>query len=199
MPLTYDGDVLRVTAKMKVSTGQDIQNVFHMKHGGSAQEAAVEYAAVADWVEAIYSELITDFASKLTFETIDVYNITKDFVVGEEAWPSLTAGTGTGDPVAPQLSGLITFTTNTGKSQGRKYLPPFFESAATSLGEIWATTLGHMAAAAAAALLDIAIAPDTNISAGNWNQALGRFTTWIAAVVKTTFRTQRRRRTGVGS
>lgn len=192
------GDIVRITCKMS-QDGKDVQNVYHMK---AAVSAAVTYEDFLDELaqdfDDMYNLVDTRFADVLTFDTIEMYNITKDEYIGETAWPVLTVGSSLSDELPVQSSPCVLFPSDKLRSQGRKFLPPLTIGSLDDHGTIVASVLAEIAAYAAEALT-AKVGTDWAGVLGNWNPDLGRFAEWVSAVVLPEFKTQRRRYTGTGS
>lgn len=206
MPLTFDNDIVRVTAAMSLSGVSAIQNVYHLRLNGTAMEASTLHPLLCAWIETIYTEILANFPITVTFVGINSYNVTREEPIGLTDFPTIVMGTGAGDANAPQLCGLVLFGTLTGRSQGRKFFGPFAEFVHTSNGGVLAGAVAEMALAGAAALVDITNPPDSILSAGNYRYPdpehvppiTARFVPWVSCVAQNQFYTQRRRRMGVG-
>lgn len=191
------GDVLRITAKMSLAGG-DLQNVFHVFNYGAGEDNATVFAALAALVDDAYDLIADEFDTSLQFETIHIVNLTAEELVGEEAWPTLTAGLDTSGILPQQLAPLVLFSTSTLRSQGRKYLPATAYNTLTNTGVLFGTTYTSIAFWAASFLAGVT-AGSASFVFGNFNTGTGVFSTWIGAIVESIFRTQRRRVPGVGS
>lgn len=192
-------DIIRVTAKMRQGS-DDIQNVFHFKNtgiGGAEDDDVM--TNVAAWMDGVYDNIDALQGNAHTYESIDVYNVTDAAPIGEIAWPTLTVGgDSTADEYAKQVAGLIRFTTNVAKSQGRKFIGGLTEAGFDSGGLLTSAVQTALAAMASDILEEISW--DTvNLLVGNWNPTLSRFVPWVEALVNAYGATQRRRATGVGS
>lgn len=193
-----DNDVIRVTAKMsRASSLGEIQNVYHIRYDGSSVSYETLWDAVATWLDDAYGNIVDEIHPNVHFDTIEMFNVTQDEPVGEDAWPTLTAGTGASDMLPAQTSPLVLFPTNTARSQGRKFLPPVGEESQSN-GVLLAGVLTSMANYAADLLENIPVGV-WSAAVGNYNPTLARFAPWISAIVKDVLRTQRRRVAGVGT
>jgi hypothetical protein len=199
MPVNPD-DVLRVTAKMTLHSG-DIQNVYHLQNQGSAaipDETAL--SGLAQYIDSAHEELQTLIASGLTFDSIDVYNLTQDYLIGNTPWTTLEIGGdgGASDVYTPQGAALVKFLTNTARSQGRKYIGGLTEANIGGVGFLIPTAVVKLLNYASEILLPPVLSGQ-QMEIGNWNEVLSRFVGWTAGQVAAQLGTQRRRRTGVGS
>jgi hypothetical protein len=177
----------------------DVQNVYHLRldtvSGSPTNEALL--AEVATVMDTIYDTADGVISDLLTFDTIEVYNVTDDEYVGEAGWPTLTVGSNA-DITPPQCAPLVLFNTATLRSQGRKFLPPFGIGSADGDGTLTSAALTVMAAFVAEVLT-----PGGWTSYGgdfgNYRDIGGVFIEWTAGVVRDFFATQRRRYFGAGS
>lgn len=191
-------DIIRVIAKMSFAGG-DVQNVWHVKLDtvpGTPTNPTLlgDLAAVMD---DIYDFIDSSTADEITFDTIEAYNLTRDEYVGESAWPTLTVG-GATSSAPPQLAPLLLFSTDTLKSQGRKFLPPTGTLTIESDGTLVSSYLSLMAAFAAEVLTPggwVAYGGDF----GNFREIGSVFIPYVASIVRDFFATQRRRYEGRGS
>jgi hypothetical protein len=194
-----DGNILRVVCKMSYGVN-DIQNTFHFKYSGLSQNPLVVGADIEDFMDAAYDELDDMYTNLMTFDSITIYNVSKDEFISDNAWPSLTAGTGTGGQTLPtQSAPLVLFPSDTIRSQGRKYLPPVMETLSDEAGTLTASAITAIAAWAADMLAGAVVGAGGYITAGNWNDDLARFAQWVSSSIQNIIRTQRRRVRGVGS
>jgi hypothetical protein len=202
MGIVYDGDIIRVTANMSWNAGADqVVNTYHTKanlFSGNYSDASV-HTAIADALDTAYTALNTWISSAVTYDSIETWNLTQDRPMGVTAWPTLTTGDATGEMYAAQCAPLLLMYTLAPRSQGRKYLPPTTESFVSLGGTLNAAILAGIAAFGAALLDGWEITPLNAGAWGNWNKVLVRFAEWVAGVVETRLRTQRRRVEGVGT
>ncbi|MCK5565988.1 MAG: hypothetical protein KAJ07_12140, partial [Planctomycetes bacterium] len=153
---------------------------------------------LADHLDDAYAHINQAMPLALTFDSINLYNLTAERFMGEQAWPVLTAGTLASDTsLPPQTAALVRFTTNTLRSQGRKFLPPFGE--VHNDGDDGLTAAGITAIGLwAADFVANAIGFDWEAAWGNYNRVADSWAPWVTALINTYFATQRRRRKGVG-
>lgn len=197
MPVNV-GDILRITARM--SWGEDdIQNVYHLRvTAGDDEDNTDVLTDIAEDLEDAYDFILGRIPNEITFDSLEGYNLTDDEWMGVVGWPTLTAGTATADPMPPQNSPLVLFTTDVPRSQGRKFLPPFSVNEVQDDGTIDTVPLQNVESYMVSLLAGVV---GTYIEAeyGNWNEALARFATWILGEARDIFATQRRRYFGSGS
>ena len=191
-------DVLRVTAEMTVN-GHDLQNVYHLRStnvgGVSDAKALSDMAAV---MEDVYQKLDTFMSDGVTFDQVRVQNVTQAVLLGAAAWPLLVAGTLTSHLLPEVASALVTYVTNKSRVRGGTYLGGFTESENVAGGGIAAGLLTPLATMSTELLGEYVFGADS-YRLVVYNTVLKTFIVPLSAIVHTLWRTQRRRRTGVGS
>jgi len=194
-----DGDILRV--RTKISKGNDqYMNVFHLECAFGTDQAEEDvYDAIADWLDDAYDELDGLMNDGYDFDTIEVVNTTAETVVGEEAWPTLTAGLSATSDLPRQCAPVVRFITNTLGSQGRKFLMGLTEDSNQGSGDLTTALTTALAAYAAKVLVGVDLGGGSTMYPGNFSVDLARFVPWVSAVVNDFFGTQRRRVVGVGT
>ena len=195
---TEQGDVLRVTCKMSVGV-DDVQNVYHFEAQGSGSLSdALTLSLLASGLDGTYDEIDLLITDELSFDTIEVYNLTQDTYVGEANWPILTVGGGLNEMLPPQTCLFTLFNTDVLNSQGRKFLPPttvdYLGADGTPLGGVL-TDLASFAADLLAGYITGAF----ELHPGNYRKDTADFIEWVLAIVPDFFATQRRRYYGRGS
>lgn len=191
-------DIIRVIAKMSQGGG-DIQNVYHYRIDaipGTSSNANLLSDLTAH-ANTAYTEIADRMPDTVLFDTVSAYNLTQDEFVGEGSWTTLVDGDET-TTLPPQNSALVLFSTDTLRSQGRKFLPPFSRGIAGDDGTIIDTVLADIAAYAAD-YIGTAVGSHFSGVFGNYNETLVRFAPWATAIVRDFFATQRRRYFGSGS
>lgn len=197
MPV-QNNDIIRVVASMLWNLSDILQNTYHFRYNGSADEPddLVELAVV-NKLDAAYSELIAVVGADIQFTDITVWNVTQDRPMQTYSWPTLVAGEGTGQTLPLQAAALVKFRTLTARSQGRKYLGGFVEGASESGGVVLGTTI-TVINNYADEILVAATTTGGTLTAGNWRYPSGPFSAWVGRLADTRFRTQRRRVINVG-
>jgi hypothetical protein len=192
------GDIIRVTAKLEYSTGNDAQqNVFHgMIIGGSVSDEDL-HAAVTAHLDDMYGAIVTHIPNDTDFVAIETWNLTQDRPIYETGWDSLTGGTSSADSYASQTAPLVLLNTQAPRSQGRKFLPSFTETDIVD-GKVSPTAVSNITTFAGYILSEI-LGDTWGMSFGNWNKTLSRFAPYIGAIVSDILATQRRRRRGRGT
>lgn len=191
-------DILRVTANMSIIAGGVFQNVYHLIFEGSGPESDSTVAdAVAEKLNDAYSFVNAFLTDALTFDDIDVWNVTQDRPMLVVDWPTLVAGLSTEQRLPQQCAELVLFRTATARSQGRKYVPMFTETSSQAGGILTTTAIAGLQNFGNELVLPENAGAGT-VQCGNWRYPTGPFSRWTAATVSSLIRTQRRRVIGVG-
>ena len=191
-------DVLRVTAEMTVN-GHDLQNVFHFRStnvGGVSDAKALDDAA--NILEDMYQKLDTFMSALVTFDQVRVQNVTQAVLLGAAAWPLLTAGTLTSHLLPEAASALITYVTNKSRVRGGTFFGGFTESENVDGGGVASGLMTPLGTLATELLGEYVFGADSYRYIV-YNSVAKTFVVPISAIVHSVWRTQRRRRTGVGS
>lgn len=193
-----ENDVLRCTAEMSAGTDA-LQNIFHLQSANVASisdaQALLDVGLILD---ALYDLIDASMHDGVTFDAIRVQNITQDTLLGSTPWPVLTVGGDTADPVPFQAAALVTYPTAVPKTRGGNYFGGFTEANSDSSGGISSALQTVLVS------LGVKILTQQNV-AGNLydfvliNRALGTVIPFVSAIVHAVWRTQRRRRPGVGA
>ncbi len=198
MPDVNSLDVLRVTARMNYGGLGAIENVYAFRATliGSQPDGLVG-VQVAELLEAAYNEIKGNMSGDVTFEDIRIFNVTQNRDMRVFAWPTLTAGTGSGDSLPPGVALLVKFGTGFIRELGRKFLGGYTEAVAAGGG--WTNPTLAAALAFAGFLIDQTSMsdPDMAFHGGLINKD-GIFHEFISAVVSGVAAYQRRRRQGRG-
>jgi len=176
----------------------DIINVFHFVVAVNDllndDEVMIGVANIMDDLYTIINGVV---ANNVAYESIDGQNITKDELLPSKDWPVLTVGGNATDMLPEMTSCCVFFRTIKPRVRASKFLPPFTEGGLVD-GALEAATLGL-----AEDWGDFLVAPltDTDLTLGyvSFNRVTSVATEIISRVVPARFRTQRRRRLGLGS
>jgi len=191
-------DVLRVTAEM--SQGVDaLQNVYHIQSDNVASvsdaQALLDMGLIMD---GLYNLVDASMHDGVSFDSVRVQNVTQGVLMGSTPFPVLTVGLDTNDPLPFQAAALITYPTATPKTRGGTYFGGFTEANSDTAGAISSALQTVLVA------VGVKILTQQNV-AGNLytfvlvNRLLGTVIPYVSAIVHAVWRTQRRRRPGVGS
>lgn len=191
-------DILRIAARMKLDGIGDLINVYHFVV--SIQDLLDDddvMTAIAKIMDDLYSEINLLIPTNVTYETVDGINVTKSELLPATAWPVLTAGVNVNSMLPEMNAACVFFRTNQPKVRASKFLPPFTEEASVD------GALESGAVSACEDFGDFLLLPltDTDFEMGyvSFNRETMVSTLPTARVVPARYRTQRRRRLGLGS
>jgi len=191
-------DILRIAARMRLDGIGDIINVYHFV---VAVQDLLDDNEVMDGVATLMDELYTIvngvIANNVSYESIDGQNITKDELLPSKDWPLLTVGGNVSDMLPEMTACCVFFRTIKPRVRAAKFLPPFTEGG-NDEGLIEAATLA-LAKDYGDFLVDPLVTTDLQLGYVSFNRVTGVATEIISRVAPARFRTQRRRRLGVGS
>lgn len=197
MPVNQD-DVLRVTAEMSID-GADIQNVLHFRSTNAPIIGDSEALGdIADIMDAIYTLVQSRITEQQDFDQIRVQNVTTDILLGSALWPVINAGTATGDRLPDQSAALVTLPTALSRVRGGVYLGVFSDTTTGSGSDLNAATLTAVTNFAAELLVEHVFGT-SSYRYVVFNALLNTFALPVSAIAHSIWRTQRRRRQGVGS
>lgn len=190
-------DVLRITAEMSVGADA-VQNVFHFQY--LSEENVTDAVALLDAaliMEDLYNEILADLSTSLDFDQVRCQNITQDVLYGSGPWPTIVAGLLVAELLPRPVAALITYATSVPLTRGGTYFGGFTEDDNTTGAVISTGSLTALAALAANVLAG------KNISGRLYNlivlnREFGTVIPVVSTIVHAVWRTQRRRRQGVG-
>jgi len=193
-----DGDVLRVVAKFN-DGADEIQNVYHMQVQVTTPPTDAALAsAMGDYMAAAYTPYQVPMTDNIFFTSVATYNETQNMPVGEVPWPLLVNGGQSANPLPPQNSPLVLFTTSVLNSLGKKFLPNLTVNSVDTDG-----TISTAALTAIVNFINILLNGHDGLTwsagPGNYRSATQTFIPYIAGVARDFFATQRRRYFGKGS
>jgi hypothetical protein len=192
------GDVIRATAKLTYDGASDIQNVFWFEL--VTQTLSIEHAAadIGEMLEDIYGEFNAHLADIVTYDSINLFNLTQDVAYGDFDWPTLTAGLASDEAQPPGVAICAWARTGLPKIMSKKWFGAFTEAACTD--GLFSSTVRS---AVIAGIAEWIISPKT-ATYGTWKQGvysskLLTFVTFVSAALRAYAAYQRRRRPTVGS
>ena len=191
-------DVVRITARMFLDGIHEVNNVYHFRAiSANLTDAAAYMAGVAAEMDVLYTLLNADISSRLTYTNIEGINVTQDTLLPAALWPFLVAGS-TGTELLPEMNAVcVFFRTTRPKTRTAKFLAGYTEP--SSVGGALLPAVVTAVNAYGDRLLGGFAADGAVMQYGAFNSLAVRFTLVVSRVVPTRFRTQRRRRFGVGS
>lgn len=191
-------DIIRIVAKLKLSGVSDVVNVFHfvVALNDLANDDAV-MDGVASILDTLYTKINLVMSDEITYDGIDGINVTKDELLPPKAWPVLTAGANVNSMLPEMTAACVFFRTLKPNVRCSKFLPPFTEEASVD------GAVESGAVTAVGLFGDFLVAPlvvtDLTLGYVSFNRITSVATAVATRVVPARFRTQRRRRLGVGS
>lgn len=190
-------DILQVTARM-ILLGQEVLNVYHLLVGENAPDGDLAQD-ITERLDNAHGEMATLQDGSMAFDSIRIINVTDNTEVGEFDWPSLVGGSVAGTvALPPGVAGVVTFTTTTMGSRGRKFIAGFTESDISD--GVWeAGTLAAMADYAAYIATPFVGTESGVPLAFGVRTAAGLFRSFNGYTVTNIPGYQRRRKQGVGS
>ena len=191
-------DVIRVQSRLLRNGVDAVQNVWHVRHeSGAAPDDAVWVAQVAALIDQEFEALKSGIGTNITPLDMLFFNVTQDRTLPDGGWVTFSAGTGSGESNAPTVSAMVYWRTLAARVVARKFLPPSTEDLVND-GKWLAVFLGLLATFAInfVGLRTIGLG---QVSFGTFNKLLAVYNAYQTAFVPIDNRTQRRRRTGVGS
>lgn len=192
------GDFVRLTAKMKLFSTEDIMNVFTYRvdrNDTVDDDAFMDEAAL--FMDISYTLINPDMRDLLTYISVDGQNISKSELLPEKPWPVLTVGPLTQDLLPTQVAAEVFWPTITPKVRTSSFIGGYTVTALKGDGGITTAALGRLLLFGQA--LEEWNTVDIDAVKGSWNPTKFIFTQAGAPVIPARWRTQRRRRVGVGS
>lgn len=191
-------DIVRVTARMAIDGVNDVVGVYHHRclttNTGTDQDFMTAAALSFD---ALYTRINGEVTDRLSYVNIEGQNITAIRLLPSVAWPVLTVG-GTPSEMLPEtVAACVFFRSLRPKTRASKFLAGYTE--ASNLGGILSAGAQTALQAFGDDLVNGYLANGASMEYGAFNALLARFTPVNAALVPVRWRTQRRRRFGVGS
>lgn len=190
-------DVIRVVVKM-TQAAQQLRNVYDFIHTGvNAVNDEDVLDAVLAVMETAYGYVVSQVTDNLSFDSVEVVNVTQDALIGEDVFTTTTAGTATDQASPMQVAYLVRFPTNYRGSQGRKFIPGCNEGSLGENGELNTATQAACLAYALEILDGVTVSGELFVP-GVDNPDKGRFAAYESAICNDIVGTQRRRKQGQG-
>lgn len=193
-----NGDIVRIVARMLLFGIDDVVNVFHffVALNTTVDDAAFMVETALE-MDNLYTLINAAIHPNVSYSSIEGQNITKDELLPSTAWPVLSAGTNITEMLPEMTSPCVFHRTLTPRVRAAKFLPPFGENTSAD-GAIVAPTVAQIQSFGDQ-LTDSLVGANIQLDYGAFNRVLATFTPVTQAIVPARFRTQRRRRLGVGS
>lgn len=199
MPETVENDVIRATAVMDFDGVGTVQNVYHFKMVTDTtledDEVATDLCARLEVYYDIIDGQLTDL---LTFDYINLFNVTQNEPLGNWDWPTLTAGLNAAESCPPGTAALAFARTGENRVIGKKYLGPF------TVNDLedghWKTSLIALVADFITNWIAQSFVGTNAVwEQGVWASVLAAFKQFINGQAKARVAYQRRRKPGVGA
>ena len=191
-------DIIRIQSRLLRNGTDAVQNVWHVRHeSGAAPDDAIWVGQVASLIDLEFDAYKAGMATNITALDMLFFNVTQDRTLPDGAWVLFSAGTSPAEPESPQVSAEVYWRTLASRVVGRKFLPPPTEDNQND----GVFTAGLLALLATFALNFVGLRTIGlgQVSFGTFNELLTIYNAFQTAFVPIDARTQRRRRTGVGS
>ena len=192
-------DIVRITCVFGLFTNDEATNNYYFKVTTQGEATDTLFMdKVAAHMDRAYTLINSKISTNVTYVNIVGQNITQDVLLPTKLWPVLVAGGDAGEALPTQVTALVFFRTLRPKTRAAIYMPPLTEVSQNAGGAILAAALTQLQSFGddqVDGIKEITVEADY----GAFNPTLVRFTPVNAAIVPTRFRTQRRRRLGVGS
>lgn len=201
-----NAEIIRASARMTGTSGQDIIGVFMWRCDFAADQAeSAVMAAVLAQVSAAYTYMNAVISQN--YDPVDIKVDVVDIVagkvqvtrnVGTIPWTGSFSPAGSTDDLPPGACGYVKLLTSVGKTYGRKFISGLLETRAVS-GFIDATAISALANFAGRVILAYTVSASNTLVPGVLSLRSLDFKEFTAAVVSNVVAYQRRRKFNVGS
>lgn len=192
-------DIVRITAGLLLDNAHLIQNVYHFivdaEPGSPGDDDFMN--GVDDIMDDLYLTINFRVSDRVSYSAITGINVTKDELLPSRLWPTLTVGADTDDMI-PEMNAACAFhRTIKPKVRASKFLPPCGETSneGGALQGIYKTAVQAFADFLVGDIIEAGV----TLRYGAFNRSTSIFTPVNVGIVPARFRTQRRRRIGVGA
>jgi len=194
-------DILRVAARMHHALHGDLVNVYHLRvEDIASMDDSIALDACAEWIETLYTTVVSHMAQAWTFEDINVFDVTQDRPLGSAAWPTLVdGGDEYNDTQPPQVAALVRATTGYSRNWARKFLGGFSEARNTAQGFLDSTLVTALGNFALAWITPLVEAEAYTLQPVVWHKGASLWRPLVEGVVRNVWSTVRTRRTGRGA
>ena len=197
MPVAV-GDIVRIVARMKLFSVDDIVNVFHFRVDvNTSGNDTIFMVDVAILLDQLYTLINGGVSPNISYLRIEGINVTQSVLLPDASWPVLAVGGGSGEMLPEMNAASVFHRTLKPRTRASKFLPPTTES--SNVEGALSTIYAGLVASYGAFLLAPLTTLNITLAYGAFNRLLATFNQATITVVPNRFRTQRRRRVGVGS
>ena len=191
-------DIIRINANFLMADTEEYTNVFHYKVTSSAGISDLDYmTSVAKELDEDYQIINLDISDELDYVDFVGQNLTKNELLPTVGWPVLVSGVDATSILPFQVAACVFFRTLRPKTRASKFVPGYCESSLT-VGGLMKPAAITLLQSWGDSILSGIIEGGNVADYGAYNGEFDRFTPVTSAIVPTAFRTQRRRRVGVG-
>lgn len=191
-------DIIRITTKMLLFGTDDVQNVFTFRvTGGALPDDTQIMQAVAAHMDIAYTILNPRINTALTYISVDGINVTQSVLLPDTPWPILVAGTNVTNLLPTQVAGCVFWPTTTPKVRTASFIGGFCEDQNGVAGEVGAALISDLNAFGV--FMRGIVGANITAEKGSFNPLTSVFTVSGQPQTPARWRTQRRRRIGVGS
>lgn len=192
------GDIVRITARLLLRGVSDVVNVYHFSVAiNDALNDTIFMINTASAMDTLYGLINLRIHPDVTYIAVEGQNITKDELLPSTDWPVLTAGL-SGSLMMPEMVAACVFhRTLKPRVRAAKFLPPMGDGVSVD-GAVLAAAVVEFQAYGDSLTAGLT-ATDLGLTYVAFNRLLSTATAVSQALVPARFRTQRRRRLGVGS
>ncbi len=191
-------DIIKITCKMLFFGTDDVQNVYTYKvTGGALPDDAQIMQAVAAHMDVAYTILNGRLTTNLTYISVDGINVTQSILLPDTPWPILVAGVNVTNMLPSEVCGFVFWPTTTPKVRTSAFIGGFCEDQNGPLGEVGSGALADLATFGV--FMQGIVGANITADKGSFNPLTSIFTKAGSPQVPARWRTQRRRRIGVGS
>lgn len=195
-------DIFRVTTLLQEAESGAIANVFLAKLITKTSVTLTDGETMTDlakWMDNAFDPLAQWICDTVTFDVVNVFNVTQDRPLGNEPWPVQTAGEQTLDPLPAQCACYVQFETGISRSWGRKFMGGFSELANNLEGYITANLVTALASFALVITNGYTSAASDSYGPYIYSTQINDYRPIVSATVRNVWSTIRRRRIGRGS
>ena len=201
-----DGDVLKAVAEYVLPDGTIAQNVFYfVAEFLASQTGTAVLGAVKQYLEDFYDAIKAYVKSSVTFNPFTLHKLqwnateseweVEEFIGSDDVE---VTNTSLDDQFPNQVAATMTANTARPKSRGRKFAPPFVDTAAVA-GDLIAGAVTALGVALNHYLSDETVFSGNLLSPGVPRVGFNTFLEFTNGVVNSVLGTQRRRKPGVGT
>lgn len=191
-------DIIRVGNVWVFAGVAEMINVLHIKITGFvAQTEGQVQSDIEDYLLAMYTPLATWFDDSLVHNRIEMFNVTDQASMSPLGANALMDGGNAGETLPTQVAAEVFYRTATPRHIGRTFLPVMTE-AANANGSVAAALQGDLATFAQEFSTEFTGTNGVVLRGVVYDRSAGLSRDITSYGVPTFFRTQRRRRIGVG-